>query len=433
VRFPGPRVAKHYFPVTGKSTVVPQEPEADQRAWYLVGLDQTLVDIEVRDVPEGLLEEFGLLSGESVLLDEQRYRRLWSRLAPRAAQMGISPGGAVGNTLNNFVHLSGEPAVLLGVLPGPIHHNDPAFHYVAKTAPAVDLSHMVERPGNVATALTFIGEGGERSFAVSMGVSNDFPPEAVPADVVRNAAAVLTTLYCLREPSWPIARAAVRMMELACAAGVPVALGMATASLVRERRAETQELLERYVTLAAMNAAEAEALTGEADVLLAAQRVLDWVDLVIITEGPRGITLGGYSDEPYRRQTKGTVRSKSIPDYNRWEYSRMMRRAECSAPQKTYSHIHPFRGGPDLLRNTNGAGDAALAALIHDITANLYHRALVPDSRKHVAPVPFLTYSSLSRCAQYGNRVAYEVLRGSGPRLVGPVGPDEEGEESPPG
>jgi sugar/nucleoside kinase (ribokinase family) len=41
--------------------------------------------------------------------------------------------------------------------------------------------------------------------------------------------------------------------------------------------------------------------------------------------------------------------------------------------------------------------------------------------------VPFLTYSSLSRCAQYGNRVAYEVLRGHSPRLEAPVGPDEEG------
>lgn len=34
-------------------------------------------------------------------------------------------------------------------------------------------------------------------------------------------------------------------------------------------------------------------------------------------------------------------------------------------------------------------------------------------------------HSSLSRNAQYGRRVAYEVLRGYSPRLDRPVGPDD--------
>ena len=78
------------------------------------------------------------------------------------------------------------------------------------------------------------------------------------------------------------------------------------------------------------------------------------------------------------------------------------------------------------MRSTSGAGDAALAALLHDIAANRYHRTTVPDSEKHQAPVRFLTYSSLSRNTQYGNRVAYEVLRLNSPRLDGPVGHDED-------
>ena len=105
-----------------------------------------------------------------------------------------------------------------------------------------------------------------------------------------------------------------------------------------------------------------------------------------------------------------------------------MRRQDCERPQKVYSHIHPYRGGPDRLSNTSGAGDAALAALLHDIAANEYHRKLLPHSEKHAAPVPFLTYSSLSRNAQYGNRVAYEVLGARSPRLDGPVGHDDGAE-----
>jgi inosine kinase len=243
--------------------------------------------------------------------------------------------------------------------------------------------------------------------------------------VVQGAAMVLCSLYALRDDSWPIAQATLEVMRLAKAAGVPVAFGLGTASLVRERRERVIALLREQVTIAAMNAQEAEALTGQQDALLAAQQVLDWVDLVIITEGPRGLTMGGYTDEWVKRRTREEVRSKAIPEYNRWEYSRLLRRADCERPLKIYSHIHPYRGGPAQLANTSGAGDAALAALLHDIVANRYHRATVPDSEKHSAPVQFLTYSSLSRNAQYGNRVAYEVLRSRSPRLDGQVGRDE--------
>ncbi|HOX46351.1 MAG TPA: inosine/guanosine kinase [Myxococcota bacterium] len=426
MRFPGNRIAKHYFPVTRKHSRTPVAAEAVERRWYAVGLDQLVMDVEVEGA-EALARELALAPGESALLSDSQHRRLMERLAGDRVTHRMSPGGAVGNTINNFTFLSGEPAVLLGALDACIRPGSPAFHYVARTPMAVDLSHVVAAEGTLATAVTFIGPAGDRSFAVAPGISNEFPPEAIPAEVVENAAAVLTTLYCLRDPAWPIARAAERMMALAHAAHVPVALGLGTASLVRERRELAISLLERYVTVAAMNAAEAEALTGVDDALLACQRVLDWVDVVIVTEGPHGLTIGGWVDEAYRRETDQGVRSKSIAEYNRWEYSRLMRRADCPKPLKIYSHIHPYRGGPERMGNTNGAGDAALAALLHDVTANRYHRATVPESDKHAAPVPFLTYSSLSRCAQYGNRVAYEVLRGHSPRLEAPVGPDEEG------
>jgi len=186
-----------------------------------------------------------------------------------------------------------------------------------------------------------------------------------------------------------------------------------------------QEILQEHVTIAAMNEREAKALTGLDDSLLACQRVLEWVDLAIVTQGPEGLTIGGYVDWAHRRQTRLPLRSRGITQYNRWEYSRLMCRKDCHRPTQTFTHIHPYRGGPDRLANCNGAGDAALAAVLHDVVANRYHRAHVPDSSKHPSGVPFLTYSSLSRNAQYANRVAYEVLRGNSPRLDGPVGSDQ--------
>lgn len=66
--------------------------------------------------------------------------------------------------------------------------------------------------------------------------------------------------------------------------------------------------------------------------------------------------------------------------------------------------------------NTNGAGDGALAALLHDITANSYHRSNVPNSSKH--KFTRLTYSSLAQVCKYANRVSYQVLNQHSPRLT---------------
>ena len=66
--------------------------------------------------------------------------------------------------------------------------------------------------------------------------------------------------------------------------------------------------------------------------------------------------------------------------------------------------------------NTNGAGDGALAALLHDITANAYHKTNVPNSSKHT--FDWLTYSSLAQVCKYANRVSYQVLNQHSPRLT---------------
>ena len=72
-------------------------------------------------------------------------------------------------------------------------------------------------------------------------------------------------------------------------------------------------------------------------------------------------------------------------------------------------------GGPDSIKNTNGAGDGALAAVLHDLSANVYHKMNIQNSSKHHQKA--LTYSSLSQMSKYANRVSYEVLVQHSPRL----------------
>lgn len=165
-----------------------------------------------------------------------------------------------------------------------------------------------------------------------------------------------------------------------------------------------------------MNEEEALALTGEADPLLASDIALEWVDLVLCTAGPTGLYMAGYTEDAFKRKTNHPLLPGAIAEFNLYEFSRAMRKQDCQQPLRIFSHIAPYMGGPEKIMNTNGAGDGALAALLHDITANNYHRRNVPNSSKHARA--YLTYSSLAQVCKYANRVSYQVLNQHSPRLT---------------
>ena len=424
MRFPGIRKGKYYFPVTEKKSTL--TADTSSKPWYIVGLDEVIVDLEIHGCPQTLLPELGLVAGESVQFSAEKISRLLARVSELGLEVHFAAGGTVANTLCNYTHLSGEPAILLGAIPELIRPGTPAFSYVAQTPKAVSLEYLVSVAGEVGIAVTCFTPDGERSFAVAPGISGNYRPEDIPEEVIRRASVVLTSVYCLANPSRPISDAAILMMEIAHAAGVPVAFGMGTSTIVRRMHAEILDILKKYVNIAAMNAREAEALTGFSDPLLAGNALLDVTDAVLITEGARGLTMCGYTDDSVKRATRDGLHSGSIENYNQYEYSRLVLRHHCPNPVRIFTHIHPSLGGPQRLQNTSGAGDAALAAFLHDVAATRYHAESVPDSKKHSANIQFLTYSSLSRNAQYGNRVAYEVLRNNSPRLEAPIGNDKE-------
>jgi inosine kinase len=126
--------------------------------------------------------------------------------------------------------------------------------------------------------------------------------------------------------------------------------------------------------------------------------------------------MAGYTEESVKRETELPLLPGNIAEFNKYEFSRAMRKSDCESPLKVYSHIGPYLGGPLEIKNTNGAGDAALSALLHDMAANSHHQVNVPNSSKH--DQPYLTYSSLSQICKYANRVSYEVLTQHSPRLA---------------
>ena len=119
MRFPGMRHAKFYFPVTQKATAVPPQDAGGPDRWYVVGLDELLVDVEVHGSHE-MAAEIGLVAGESRQLPADAVCELLHCHDGGASWRRYAAGGTIANTLSNFTHLSGEPAVLLGSREVPI-------------------------------------------------------------------------------------------------------------------------------------------------------------------------------------------------------------------------------------------------------------------------------------------------------------------------
>jgi len=390
-----------------------------------VGIDQTLVDIDAR-VPLELLAQYGLAKGASTIIPDDVAARLYDELLTSKRISYEFAGGTIGNTLHNYSLLADDASILLGVMSESIRVGTSGYRYLSNTSSRVNLDHLQPVDGPIGRCFALVTPDGERTFAISAGEMNGLEPESVPPGIFEDASCLVLSAYLLRcEADDPMPQATARAIELAHARGVPVVLTLGTRFVIAERPGFWRTFIEENVDVVAMNEEEGAALTGLDDPLLACERALDWADLVLCTAGPTGLYLAGYTDDDIKRETRYPLLPGAIAEFNRYEFSRPMLRKACTTPVKVYAHIAPYHGGPEQITSTNGAGDAALAALLHDMSANGYHRARVPNSAKHVRE--FLTYSSMSQICRYANRVSYEVLAQASPRLTRGLPEREEG------
>lgn len=416
MKFPGQRKSKHYFPVNARNLLSIQSHELSKlKRPYIIGIDQTLVDIEA-NVTEKFVAKYALSKGHSVVIDEKCAEVLYQELKENNMISHEFAGGTIGNTLHNYSALADDKSILLGVMSRDITIGSYAYRYLCNTSSRMDLNYLQSVPGPIGRCYALITEDGERSFAINEGAMNQLHPDSVPEHIFKNAAALVLSAYLVRcKEGDPMPEATMRAITYAKKYHVPVVMTLGTKHVIEQHPQWWRDFLSEHVTVVAMNEEEAQALTGESDPLLAADLALQWVDLVLCTAGPIGLYMAGYTQDTAKRETKLPFLEGSIDDFNRYEFSRPMKKSDCESPIKVYSHIAPYMGGPERIKNTNGAGDGALSALLHDMSANYYHRENVPHSSKH--SYPFLTYSSFSQVCRYANRVSYEVLVQHSPRL----------------
>src|SRR5690606_32648617 len=124
--------------------------------------------------------------------------------------------------------------------------------------------------GPIGRCFALVTPDGERSFAISAGKMNALRPESVPPHVFEDAAALVISAYLMRaDADDPMPHATLRAVHLATQCGVPVVLTLGTRFSIAERPEFWRTFIAEHVDILAMNEEEGEALTGEADPLVA--------------------------------------------------------------------------------------------------------------------------------------------------------------------
>ncbi|MGL5652896.1 MAG: inosine/guanosine kinase, partial [Vibrio sp.] len=235
MKFPGQRKSKHYFPVHARDPLVIQAQENKKMArTHIIGIDQTLVDIEAK-VDSALIERYGLSKGHSLVIDDQTAEALYNELKHHGLITNEYAGGTIGNTLHNYSVLADDRSTLLGVMSQDIKIGSYGYRYLCNTSSRVDLNYLQGVDGAIGRCFALITEEGERTFAISEGQMNQLRPESIPEKIFASASALVITAYLVRCKSGdPMPEATMRAIEYAKKHDVPVVLTLGTKFVIQD-------------------------------------------------------------------------------------------------------------------------------------------------------------------------------------------------------
>lgn len=160
----------------------------------VVGIDQTLVDIEAK-VDEAFIVRYGLSAGHSLVIEDDVAEALYQELVRNNLITHQFAGGTIGNTMHNYSVLADDRSVLLGVMCSNIEIGGYAYRYLCNTSSRTDLNYLQGVDGAIGRCFTLIGDSGERTFAISPGHMNKLRPESIPEAVIAGASALVLTSY----------------------------------------------------------------------------------------------------------------------------------------------------------------------------------------------------------------------------------------------
>lgn len=251
------------------------------KKYDVYGIGNALVDMEY-EVHDEFFLKHNIDKGLMTLVDEDRQNYLLNSLgtAPKKQQCG----GSAANTVIASAQFGGAGFYSCKVAKDPIGN----FYFQDLQDNGVDsnLQKQDREDGVTGKCLVLITPDAERSMNTYLGITSTIAKTEVFPDVIRNSKYLYMEGYLVASPSGK--EAAVYARKIAEAAGIKTALTFSDVNMVKFFKEGLHEMMGDGVDLLFCNESEAEAFTGESDVMKSREALKQVAKTFVITQSERG-------------------------------------------------------------------------------------------------------------------------------------------------
>ncbi len=243
----------------------------------IVGIGNALVDVMTLIPDETCLGRFSLPKGSMTLVDAGRSDEI--KLATNGMARTITSGGSIGNTMYGLGLLGVDSSFI-----GKVGNDEFGNFYEKEMADAGLVPVLMRSPlSPTGTAVALVTPDSERTFATHLGAATELEPGDLHEDFFRGYHILYVEGYLITNP--PLVEQACR---LAKAAGLTVAIDLASFNVVNEMRPVFRKIVDEYVDIIFANEEEARAFTGMNDPREALNAIAGLCDIAVVKTGAGG-------------------------------------------------------------------------------------------------------------------------------------------------
>jgi len=241
----------------------------------VLGVGNALVDIITVLSNDSVLEKFGLPRGSMTLVDAELSKKIYNDVYSEKSEM--STGGSVANTMRSLANLGGRGGYL-----GKIG-NDELGHVFKEAFEKRGIkTHLHFSEKETGRVMGLVSPDSERTMATYLGAAAELTPEDFNLQIFNDYQ------YAYMEGYLVFNHDLIKTgVEMAKAAGLKVAIDLASFNVVEANLDFLKDLIETSVDIVFANEEEAKSFTGK-EPLEALHEIAGMCELAIVKVGKQG-------------------------------------------------------------------------------------------------------------------------------------------------
>jgi sugar/nucleoside kinase (ribokinase family) len=267
----------------------------NKRLPAVLGVGNALVDVISILNNDLILEKFGLPRGSMTLVDAELSKKIYDEVFSEKSE--LSTGGSVANTMRTLASLGGNGGYL-----GKIGKDELGVVFKEAFEQRGIKTHLFYSESETGRVMGLVSPDSERTMATYLGAAAELTPADFSHLIFKDYD------YAYMEGYLVFNHALIKTgVEMAKAAGLKVAIDLASFNVVETNLEFLKDLIKRNVDIVFANEEEAKSFTGK-DPMEALHEISEMCELAIVKVGKQG----SYIKRGNEIVKVGTIKANAI-------------------------------------------------------------------------------------------------------------------------